>query len=467
MDATEPKGEPEIVPRALPQDEGKDGEVAVVGTNSEATTCASSVTPAVGPPPEPSISSSPSSISLGGSFADVRDPPRTPQPLHGQTLELGLPAREPLLKEPIPCTMPAVPSSSPGVAGLSFAAQRHMALPDDAECRLCFERGDEPLITPCNCSGTSAWVHRGCLNQWRYHAQPTNMKAMTHCPTCAFEYRLICTFDVNDTQQQKRKYCLRVLRDSIFAFLAVQVVMFLLAVLIREFDSGEIIANFFSAVRDSEWTIEHPWTDFLKHHIFHYYCAAVLIVLFILGCVGLVFMCISCCCPDVLPRSQVRQINYGRREGVVDDCCRSCYCYDPIVPQGNLCCPCCECGAVDGSDLSCAACTCEGEAALIFLVVVVVAVIVLGAFVAMFMFSMWIQRLGQRYLKALHLKDVTERFAVADRSGEDLPRVGGVGELPQEEIRKMLQAEIRATRGVVQDAPVPEEEDAANAGGIA
>lgn len=36
-------------------------------------------------------------------------------------------------------------------------------------CRICLESaggGNGPLITPCRCSGTSRFVHRGCLQTW-------------------------------------------------------------------------------------------------------------------------------------------------------------------------------------------------------------------------------------------------------------------------------------------------------------
>ena len=40
---------------------------------------------------------------------------------------------------------------------------------NDKECRICFDNEsiDDPLITPCKCKGTSAFVHKSCLKQWR------------------------------------------------------------------------------------------------------------------------------------------------------------------------------------------------------------------------------------------------------------------------------------------------------------
>ena len=34
------------------------------------------------------------------------------------------------------------------------------------ECRICLERGGQPLIVPCECSGTCKYVHRDCLEHW-------------------------------------------------------------------------------------------------------------------------------------------------------------------------------------------------------------------------------------------------------------------------------------------------------------
>eukprot|EP00971_Amphidinium_carterae_P250407 4971174-Amphidinium_carterae.1 len=45
-------------------------------------------------------------------------------------------------------------------------------------------------------------VHRSCLNQWRSKGMVTNQKAMTHCPSCNFEYDIYCTADIQDQQCQ-------------------------------------------------------------------------------------------------------------------------------------------------------------------------------------------------------------------------------------------------------------------------
>tara|TARA_Y100001970_G_scaffold76249_1_gene96756 strand:- start:2572 stop:3387 length:816 start_codon:yes stop_codon:yes gene_type:complete len=59
---------------------------------------------------------------------------------------------------------------------------------EERECRICFESDNqEDLISPCLCDGTSKWVHRQCLNEWR----ETNIDkpANTNCMECKYKYR--------------------------------------------------------------------------------------------------------------------------------------------------------------------------------------------------------------------------------------------------------------------------------------
>ena len=54
-------------------------------------------------------------------------------------------------------------------------------------CRICFENDNqEEMIHPCLCNGTSKYVHRNCLNEWR--SLSTNPIANTHCCECHFAY---------------------------------------------------------------------------------------------------------------------------------------------------------------------------------------------------------------------------------------------------------------------------------------
>ncbi|KAF2130747.1 RING finger domain-containing protein [Dothidotthia symphoricarpi CBS 119687] len=47
------------------------------------------------------------------------------------------------------------------------------------------------LIRPCNCKGSSKYVHEACLQAWR-HADPSyGPRNYWQCPTCGFKYRLV------------------------------------------------------------------------------------------------------------------------------------------------------------------------------------------------------------------------------------------------------------------------------------
>uniref|UniRef100_A0A6C0EIL6 RING-CH-type domain-containing protein n=1 Tax=viral metagenome TaxID=1070528 RepID=A0A6C0EIL6_9ZZZZ len=55
------------------------------------------------------------------------------------------------------------------------------------DCRLCFD-ADSPhnLIYPCKCAGTSKYVHKNCLNEWRTLAD--NREAFNKCFECNYTY---------------------------------------------------------------------------------------------------------------------------------------------------------------------------------------------------------------------------------------------------------------------------------------
>lgn len=56
-------------------------------------------------------------------------------------------------------------------------------------CRICYESLDSsnegPLIRPCNCSGSMALVHIGCLNHW------LKTKADTRCELCQTPFEVV------------------------------------------------------------------------------------------------------------------------------------------------------------------------------------------------------------------------------------------------------------------------------------
>jgi hypothetical protein len=58
---------------------------------------------------------------------------------------------------------------------------------EEKECRVCFgTENQDDFINPCKCSGTSKWIHKECLAQWR--SLTSNPTAYTHCMECQTEY---------------------------------------------------------------------------------------------------------------------------------------------------------------------------------------------------------------------------------------------------------------------------------------
>ena len=59
------------------------------------------------------------------------------------------------------------------------------------ECRICFESTNtenNPLIVPCNCNGSSRYIHRICLETWR--EANVNNDAYITCRECLYKYNI-------------------------------------------------------------------------------------------------------------------------------------------------------------------------------------------------------------------------------------------------------------------------------------
>lgn len=60
-------------------------------------------------------------------------------------------------------------------------------------CRICLEEGD--LIQPCNCMGTTAYVHEDCLVKW------LSISNRTECEICRYKYEFI------EVEEEVKVYC--------------------------------------------------------------------------------------------------------------------------------------------------------------------------------------------------------------------------------------------------------------------
>lgn len=61
---------------------------------------------------------------------------------------------------------------------------------EDRICRICFEGELEnnPIITPCECSGTQKFIHEGCLKKWIL--SKTRDPVSFHCDVCKYPIKM-------------------------------------------------------------------------------------------------------------------------------------------------------------------------------------------------------------------------------------------------------------------------------------
>ena len=92
-------------------------------------------------------------------------------------------------------------------------------------CRICLgDDAPEQMIAPCTCRGSSKFVHRFCLDEWR--AQERVNLAFTHCSVCHFAYEFEAD-STSESELRKRKvqFGLLVTRDVFLFFVCVQAVI--------------------------------------------------------------------------------------------------------------------------------------------------------------------------------------------------------------------------------------------------
>lgn len=107
------------------------------------------------------------------------------------------------------------------------------------QCRICFESDNhQDLISPCNCSGTSKYVHRDCLNRWRILSN--NPDSITHCNECKFEYIM----QINEITHNCLRRISSLLENHINISLFLNVVYFIAISLIISYISITIFKYF-------------------------------------------------------------------------------------------------------------------------------------------------------------------------------------------------------------------------------
>lgn len=184
--------------------------------------------------------------------------------------------------------------TSPLRAPKSHVMQERSKDKQQKQCRICLEEDHpEDMIAPCKCKGSSKWVHRACLDQWR--TRETD-RAFATCTECLFEYHLEAkqiSGNGNQTEKsRKRKYRLLVTRDVCASILVTQ--LFIV-----------IFASFTAFVLDPSRTIPEQINP--DHALGVYYACGVGFVLVVLGIVGVCTLGQNNCSPNkAMANYQVR-----------------------------------------------------------------------------------------------------------------------------------------------------------------
>lgn len=239
-------------------------------------------------------------------------------------------------------------------------------------CRICLEESDRiDVIAPCQCRGTSKWVHRECLNRWRATNED---RAFSKCTECLFEYHMISrhTDSVKARRIRIVRYYLLVARDISAALLVTQAVILTAALLTYGLDSKtHTLLKLFHAE---------------AHPSLFYYGAGVFLFLAMVGLLGLLGY-------------------FGQVNG---DCCRHCHCYNcNIIPDCCVGCPHCgECGAITSTE-------CSAECGPVILVLLGMLAIA-GVFMSFFAGIAYIGQVTSSHLHVLQKQGLANDFIVQD-----------------------------------------------------
>jgi len=105
---------------------------------------------------------------------------------------------------------------------------------EERQCRICLE-SDFPhtMIAPCRCKGSSQWVHRDCLDEWRIHEED---RAFSHCTECQFQYHFVDTGHAERQRKLQTRFCWFVSRDVCLVTVVIQIIILSLAWLVRLVD---------------------------------------------------------------------------------------------------------------------------------------------------------------------------------------------------------------------------------------
>lgn len=293
---------------------------------------------------------------------------------------------------------------------------------EESQCRICLQNGGNDLIAPCLCKGTTKWVHRKCLDQWRANGQ--GRRTFTHCPNCQFAYLMQLVRAPTEHEQHLRERRRKLLRHAVGTFvlgaLLIQLLLILVAIVIRALDPEEGLVDMMPFFQPKLPDERGFWMAF-RYHKSTYYFASVIFCLAVTGLSVLVFTLIRCC---VIPRARP-----------APTCCDMC-CWDPCpynrgyggpyvyVHGDTRCCvDCCNACCPDSRSSNCMPSSGGGgsssgnsnnNAAAAIALVLIIILALIGIFFLMAALVTWIQKVWARYMALKELQELTGEYIVQD-----------------------------------------------------
>ncbi|XP_060213096.1 uncharacterized protein LOC132640503 [Lycium barbarum] len=303
---------------------------------------------------------------------------------------------------------------------------------DQIQCRICLETNGRDFIAPCKCRGTSKYVHRGCLDQWRAVKEGF---AFSHCTTCEAPFYL----RVNDLQRKWRtlKFRFFVTTDILFIFLAVQLIIASLGFLVYVIDKHQMF-----------WLHVH-W-GFGSELSFYYICG-VLLFLALMGISGCFLSCFDESVRDDLGQPCRNALSCCSCAGMCADCHTrtprtgtTYICVGSNICSGNCSNSTCECCSENHSCTECECGNClggggdqSGAPALLIVAVVVLGLFaIFGMFYSVLVATMVGQRIWQRHYHILEKRMLTKEYVVED-VGEVAGNNWSPPPLPQQHVQQL------------------------------
>ncbi|KAH9257839.1 hypothetical protein BASA81_003858 [Batrachochytrium salamandrivorans] len=281
-------------------------------------------------------------------------------------------------------------------------------------CQFCGQRGREELILPCrNCP--TRFAHRTCLDKERVNIHHPDF--VVSCSTCQHDFTLLPS---RSSQRARRlRFHAYVLRDFFLVFCVLQLILVLLAVLMSVVDQA--VAFCLPSCQPHDKHVEEdcvvcppikntffPSSLSQDHERFTYYLCGLVVFFALMGLFGLCHRCLQG--NDTQSFDRPVQVfccdcGGGRRHHRGTCHCGDCCCYCDVGDCN------CNGGGGNGSGDNC------GQVGLVLLVLVAVIVIMfafVGLFVGIVMATALAQRISQRHLYLLDLREIASDYPVAN-----------------------------------------------------